>query len=134
MALTRATLKCLFSFSMNEPRAHPGGAHHPELGFLVSGGGHGYKSTEITTDGITFVDFTPIPIKIYAHCSVALDGRDDGEFFYAGGHEWAEDWGVQWGERGTERAYIHRANQWEEVTPMPTTRRCKKSNLARDHP
>ena len=129
MALTRATLKCLFSFSMNEPRAHPGGAHHPELGFLVSGGGHGFKSTEITTDGITFVDYTPIPIALYAHCSVALDGRDDGEFFYAGGHE-----RVGGGERGTERAYVHRANQWEEVTPMPTTRRCKKSNLARDHP
>ena len=112
-----------FLSRMNEARAFAAGAHHPQLGFLVSGGYDGYSSlpsstSEISTDGMTFSTFTPLPIAVYRHCMVALD-RDDGEFFLAGGSTGPS----------SRRAFIHRRSHWDEVEPMQTGREGKKSNL-----
>ena len=104
---------------MNEARAFAAGAHHPQLGFLVSGGFDGglKSTTEISMDGRTFSAYTPLPIRLYRHCLVVLD-RDDGEFFLAGGYTGPS----------SRRAFIHRGGQWDEVEPMPTGRGGKKSN------
>ena len=104
---------------MNEERELLAGAHHSQLGFLVSGGYGLYSrlsTTEITTDGMTFTAYTPLPIGLESHCMVALDG-DDGEFFLAGGYSFDYN----------RRSFIHRGNRWDEVAPMPTTRYGKKS-------
>ena len=91
---------------MNEARYYHAGAHHPDLGFLITGGlDSGYKSTtEISRDGITFEYYTPLPIGLFGHCMVALD-NDDGEFFIGGGFSS----GV------SNKAFIHKGNQWVEV-------------------
>ena len=112
---------------MNEARHRAAGAHHPQLGFLVSGGSGGSdlkSTTEISTDGRTFSAYTPLPIRLYRHCLVALD-RDDGEFFLAGGY--TGPWTPAY--PSSRRAFIHRRSQWDEVGPMPTARGGKKSNL-----
>lgn len=112
-----------FLSRMNQCRGGGAGAHHPQLGFLVSGGGRFsvYSTTEISKDGRTFSTFTPLgnatgPTK---RCCVALDG-DDGEFFLAGGTGWGYV---------SSTAFIHRRGQWDEVEPIPTARYCKKSIL-----
>ena len=111
----------IFLSRMNEARAFAAGAHHPQLGFLVSGGfdGNQLKSTsEISTDGRTFSAYTPLPSKLYRHCLVALD-RDDGEFFLAGGYTGAS----------SRSAFIHRGRgKWEPVASIPTARGGKRSN------
>ena len=118
----------IFLSRMNEARAFAAGAHHLQLGFLVSGGFDGSASllptSEISTDGMTFSTFTPLPIAVYRHCMVALDG-DDGEFFLAGGY--TGPWTPAY--PSSRRAFIHRRSQWDEVGPMPTARGGKKSNL-----
>jgi len=117
------TLKWSHAGRMNEARLNAVGAHHPQLGFLVSGGSnasyHGdpsgsiLSSTEVSTDGRTFSAYTPLPIELSGHCMVALDG-DDGEFFLAGGRD---------GLSELDRAFIHRNNAWVEVAAMPTARK-----------
>ena len=106
---------------MNEAR-YSAGAHHPDIGFVVTGGQDGggrLSTTEISRDGITFDYYTPLPIGLDGHCMVALDG-DNGEFFIGGG---------QSSSGFSNRAFIHKGNHWVEVEQMPTTRACKKSNL-----
>ena len=105
---------------MNEARYKSAGAHHPDIGFVITGGEDGgfLSTTEISRDGITFEYYTPLPIGLYGHCMVALD-NDDGEFFIGGGYSS----GV------SNKAFIHKGNQWVEVQQMPTARGCKKSNL-----
>ena len=103
---------------MNEKRHKFAGAHHSQLGFLVSGGWQS-STTEITTDGMTFNAYTPLPLALLDHCLVALD-RDDGEFFLAGGRTEYD------AHNGT---YIHRDNHWDNVHDMPTRRYGKKSYL-----
>ena len=105
---------------MNESRRQSVGALHQSLGFLITGG-FLITSSEITTDGAVFQDFTPLPTAVYGHCMVALDG-DDGEFFVGGGKA-PYDGGT------SRRAFIHRGNQWVEVEQMPTARSGNKSNL-----
>ena len=89
-------------------------AHHRELGFLIAGH-HPYPSInlghllQITTDGVTFDQFTPLPNEGAASCLVALDS-DFGNFFAC----------------GTRGAFIHKTNQWTEVAEMPTPRSGKK--------
>ena len=109
----------IFLSRMNEARRYAAGAHHPQLGFLVSGGwdGNWLASTEISEDGRTFRAHTPLPIRLSHHCMVALVG-DDGEFFLAGGSSWTY----------SRKVFIHRGSQWDEVEPMPTPRQCMKSN------
>ena len=113
----------IFLSRMNEARAFAAGAHHPQLGFLVSGGYDGsfnlLSTSEISTDGMTFSTFTPLPTPVYRHCMVALDG-DDGEFFLAGGWHTGP---------ASRRTFIHRRDQWDEVDLMPTARGGKKLNL-----
>ena len=112
----------IFLYRMNEARWAAAGAHHPQLGFLVSGGWYGNRlattTTEISKDGRTFSTYTPLPYELHGHCMIALDG-DDGEFFFAGGSK---------GGQLQNRAFIHRGGQWVEVERMRRERVCKKSD------
>ena len=115
-----------FLLRMKEPYPYNTGAHHDELGFLVSARGS-TGTTEITTDGVTFNAFTPLPIGLSNYCMVALDG-DDGEFFVGGGDYWKLD-GNNGRSLKSRRAFIYRDNQWVEVAQMPTARNCKRAYL-----
>ena len=101
---------------MKEARRSFAAAHHEVKGFLVTGGHSNafLSSTEITVDGITFVDFTPLPFAVRDHCLVALDGYDDRDFFLTGG--------VTSYTPHNNRALVYRDSQWVEVTQMPTAR------------
>ena len=102
---------------MKEARRFFAAAHHSVKGFLVTGG-YGdngrLSSTEITLDGITFADFTPLPFAVHDHCLVALDGYDDGDFFLTGGDTTDTP--------HNNKAFVYRGSQWVEVTRMPTAR------------
>ena len=106
---------------MNEARYKSAGAHHPDIGFVITGGeDRGFLSTtEISRDGITFESYTPLPIGLEGHCMVALEGND-GEFFIGGGYS---------SSGYSNRAFIHKGNEWVEVEQMPTARTSKESNL-----
>ena len=93
---------------MSEYRNVATGAHHPQLGFLVTGGFknhtlHAMSKTEISKDGRIFSAYTPLPIGVLRPCLVALDG-DDGEFFLAGGN-------LRIYSSPINRAFIHRGGQ-----------------------
>ena len=108
---------------MTTSRAHHAAAHHKDLGFLITGGKYpdDYKSsTEITTDGVTFEAFTPLPVGLRDHCMVALDGDEEGDFFVGGGD-------ISIGKYRKE-AFIHKNNQWMDVKELPTGSRGKKPN------
>ena len=123
---------------MNEARANAAGAHHPQVGFLVSGGWNGSRSqdpsasgstlssTEVSTDGRTFSAYTPLPIGLEGHCMVALDGND-GEFFLAGGLTGGSSPSYTVDDLSA-RAFIHRESQWDEVEQMPRARSSKNSS------
>ena len=113
---------------MKDARKFFAAAHHEVKGFLVTGSnGNGknsdprLSSTEITIDGITFVDFTPLPFALGDHCMVALDGDNDGDFFLVGGDQ---DDGLA--AQHNKKAFVHRGSQWGEVREMPTARQGKK--------
>ena len=110
---------------MKEARRFFAAAHHQVKGFLVSGSNDPdprlrLSSTEITIDGITFSDFTPLPFALGDHCMVALNEDDDGEFFLGGGD-------VD-NTPHNKRAFVHRGSRWVEVREMPTARQGKKPN------
>ena len=108
---------------MREARKFFAAAHHSVKGFLVTGGGGWHKSsTEITVDGITFVDFTPLPFAVGDHCLVALDGYSDGDFFLGGGD--VDGAGIP----HNKKAFVYRGSQWVEVSEMPTARQGKVPN------
>ena len=104
---------------MKEARKFFAAAHHQVKGFLVSGSNDRtlLSSTEITVDGITFEDFTPLPFALGDSCMVALDEDNDGDFFLGGGD--------LPGATHNKKAFIHRSSQWVEVTEMPTARQGK---------
>ena len=109
-----------FLSRMNEARQWAAAAHHPRLGFMVSGGWSGstsLSSSELSTDMATFNAYTSIPIRLHRHCVVAMD-RNDGDFFLAGGV----------GSNQVDRAFIHRSSNWVEVRKMSTARNGTKSN------
>ena len=111
---------------MKEERAYAAAAHHEDKGFIITGGvnGNGWlSSTEITKDGVTFEDFTPLPIALYTHCMVALNDADAGDFFVAGGSS----------SSYSKRAFIHKGGQWNETTEMPTARSSKKPSLEKEN-
>ena len=116
-----------FLLRMKEPYPYNTGAHHDELGFLVSARGS-TGTTEITTDGVTFNAFTPLPIGLSNYCMVALDG-DDGEFFVGGGSYSSCSTTSCRNDVKSRRAFIYKDNQWDEVAQMPTARSCKKAYL-----
>ena len=110
-------------YSMREKRRFSAGAFHPEHGWMISGGlGDGERllpSSEVTRDGISFEEFPALPIALYTHSIVALDG-DYGDFLVTGGHPG--------GTRYNARTFIFK-NEWTEVKRMPTARDGKKPNL-----
>ena len=111
---------------MKEARGYAAAAHHRHKGFLITGGEGDHEppphsSTEITQDGVIFVDFTPLPIALIWHCAVALNDENDGDFFVAGGL--GDD------HIASKRAFIHKGNQWNEMTEMPTAREGRKPSL-----
>ena len=103
---------------MRQARKFFAAAHHSVKGFLVTGGYGSVRlsSTEITVDGITFADFTPLPFAVHDHCMVALDGYHDGDFFLTGG---------DLGATKNKKAFVHKQSRWVEVTEMPTGRQGK---------
>merc|ERR1711879_93780 len=109
--------------SMKKARSSAAAAHHEDKGFLITGGFGGswphHSSTEITRDGVTFEEFTPLPIALYEHCMIALNDDEDGDFFVAGGYS----------STYSKRAFIHKGGQWDEMTEMPTARDGKKPSL-----
>ena len=110
-----------FLSRMNEARQWAAAAHHPRLGFMVSGGLSGstyLPSSELSTDMVTFNAYTSIPFGLLRHCVVAMD-RNDGDFFLAGGVD---------GSNRVDRAFIHSSSNWVEVRKMPTARDGTKSN------
>ena len=106
---------------MKEARGYAAAAHHLDKGFIITAGyGNGdLSSTEITKDGVTFEDFAPLPIALWQHCIVALNDPADGDFFVAGGRT---------SSGFSKRAFIHKGNQWNEMSQMPTARSGKKPN------
>ena len=110
---------------MKEKRGFSAAAHHEKKGFLITGGYNGRRlsSTEITKDGLTFEDFTPLPIALWKHCAVALNDEDAGDFFVAGGHSYSGGYSV------SKRAFIHKGDQWNEMAELSTARYCKKPSL-----
>ena len=122
---------------MNEARFASAGAHHKDLGFLISGGAFNtpvpdndpVATTEISTDGITFNAFTQLPLGLHSHCMVALDG-DDGEFLVIGGHT-SSHFSQQPDYSWSPLVLKHKNNQWQEMNNwMPTDRLGKEPNLA----
>ena len=105
---------------MREARKFFAAAHHSVKGFLVTGG-YGdngrLSSTEITLDGITFANFTPLPFGLKGHCMVALDEDNDGDFFLGGGD--LPD------VNHNKKVFIHRSSEWVEMAEMPTARQGK---------
>ena len=110
---------------MKEKRCYSAAAHHDVKGFLIMGGivSGTRSSTEITKDGVTFEDFTPLPIALERHCAVALNDEDAGDFFVAGGHSYSGGYSV------SKRAFIHKGDQWNEMAELSFARYCKKPSL-----
>ena len=70
--------------------AYGGSAFNSKHGWVITGGFDGSKrrkwlsSAERTWDGRSFEPFTEVPIALYQHCLVTLDGGN-GDFFLTGG-------------------------------------------------
>ena len=67
-----------------EERRHAAAALHPTLGLIITGGMN-HQSTEVTSDGVFFQPFTPLPTALWGHCLVTL-GNEHGDLFLAGGY------------------------------------------------
>ena len=105
------------------------GAYDSTHGLVMSGGANLTKylanetcmvsSVETTLDGISFSNFTPMPLDIMGHCLVALD--NGGDIFMTGGQS---NFGA------SNMAYIYRgraggSSSWERQPNMPTAKYCK---------
>ena len=107
---------------MSEARSFSAATSHPDHGWVITGGGPGYKSSaELTRDGRSFqtAPDLELPLGLYAHCLVSLDGGDGGDFFLSGGK----------GNDGyNKKTYLFREGGWRPVKDMPTARGGKKPN------
>ena len=108
---------------MKEKRSYSAAAHHEKKGFIITGGyddSRRLASSEITKDGVTFEDFTPVPIGLHGHCMVALNDPADSDFFITGGYY----------SGNSKRAFIHKISHWwVDVAEMSLGRRGKKPSL-----
>ena len=90
---------------------------------MVITGGWGRKSSaELTRDGRSFqtAPDLELPLGLYQHCLVSLDGGDSGDFFLTGGDPR--------GSAYNKKTYIFRQGGWRPVKDMPTARQGKKPN------
>ena len=83
----------------------------PEM--IMSGGYTGYETTRYTSDGETFGNLPPMPLGLYRHCAVALDGDD---LFVTGGNPSSGS--------STGKTFLYHSNtmEWEVLRDMPTPR------------
>ena len=106
---------------MREERYSSAAASHPAHGWVITGGVGGPKSSaESTRDGRTFQSFPALPLGLYAHCLVSLEGGgDSGDFFLTGG----------WNRAAyNKKTFIFRQGEWRQVEDMPTGRGSKQPN------
>ena len=113
-------------YSMREKRSSSAGAFHPKHGWVITGGYNGsrHSSCEVTRDGISFEEFLALPIALWQHSIVALDGVE-GDFFITGGSDrtgWTGSFFIA-------RTFIFKNQEWREVEKMPTAREGKKPDL-----
>ena len=110
------------SYRMLEARSYSAAASHPDYGWVITGGyDGGIKSTaEKTGNGRSFNTFPSLPVSLYSHCLVSLDGGNNGDFLLTGG--WDKDL------NDNKKTYIFREGEWRQVEDMPTARGSKKPN------
>ena len=107
---------------MQEARYYSSAASHPDHGWVITGGGRGYKSSaELTRDGRSFqtAPDLELPLVLRTHCLVSLDGGDSGDFFLTGG---------KGNDGNNKKTYLFREGGWRPVKDMPTARGGKKPN------
>ena len=63
-----------------------------------------------------------MPLTLFQHCLVSLDGGDNGDFLLTGGYSFGGD------SVYNKKTYIFREDEWRQVEDMPTARGGKKPN------
>ena len=105
---------------MLEARSFSAAASHPNYGWVITGGLPGPKSTaEKTGNGRSFNTFPSLPLSLYGHCLVSLDGGNNGDFLLTGGYD---------GASHNKKTYIFREGEWRPAEDMPTASSRKKAN------
>ena len=107
---------------MQEKRAYSAAAFHPAHGWVISGGygDREYKSSvESTRDGLTFKSFTELPLGLWGHCLVSLEGVESGDFLLTGGA------GGDGGDNDNKKTFIYGQGLWRRVEDMPSARQGK---------
>ena len=118
MSLYAYEILCLCC-RMQQKRAYSAAAFHPAHGWVISGGyGDGqYKSSvESTRDGCTFQSFTELPLGLWGHCLVSLEGAESGDFLLTGGGG---------GDKDNKETFIYEQGVWRQVKDMPSAREGK---------
>ena len=116
---------------MREARFYSAAAYHPSHGWVITGGDNGglqndiLSSAESTRDGRTFRPFTQLPLDLWGHCLVSLEGTDRGDFLLTGGDKGVHDF--------NKKTFLYKGGEWREVEDMPTARRGKKANAIKRH-
>ena len=108
---------------MREARSDSAAASHPSHGWVITGGWNGderLSSAESTRDGRTFRPFTPLPLGLYNHCLVSLEGSDRGDFLLTGGDKGVNDY--------NKKTFLYKEGEWREVEDMPVARTSKMLN------
>ena len=108
---------------MQEARYLSAATSHPDHGWVITGGLPGPKSSaELTRDGRSFqtAPDLELPLGLWQHCLISMDGGDSGDFFLTGGDPAGRGY--------NKKTYIFRQGGWRLVEDMPTARHGKKPN------
>ena len=65
-----------------------------------------------------------MPLGLYKHCLVSLEGTDRGDFLLTGGDD-RSGW--------NKKTFLYKEGEWREVEDMPTARRGKRANAIKRH-
>ena len=104
------------SARMREKRYLAAAASHPTHGWVITGGyepGSLKSIAESTRDGRTFQPFPQLPLGLFQHCLVSLEGSDSGDFFLTGGDS---------GNGRNKKTLIFKKGRWRQVGDMLTAR------------
>ena len=110
---------------MLQPRLLSAAASHPVHGWVITGGVEFPRtSAEKTADGQIFDPFLPsLPLPLFKHCLVSLDGGNNGDFLLTGGN--SLDTGLGFNSFN-KKSYIFREGEWRQVEDMSEARDGKK--------